>query len=165
MSTNIESKGGRRMTGSMWVTVLLLAALSALFLPTAIILILGMLPTIVAGLTDRDPNRYAALTVGPMNMCGVLPQILELWQGGHSLEMALNQISSPFVWGFMLGAAGVGWFIYYAVPPMVAGVIQLRAESKLTGVTKDQKKLVEEWGPEVSGAKPKDDSEDPLADF
>jgi len=152
------------MTGSMWITVGLLLALCVLFLPTAIILILGMLPTVVAGMTDRDPNRYAALTVGPMNLCGVLPHILELWQGGHSLEVALNQISSPFVWGFMLGAAGVGWFIYYAVPPMVAGVIQLRAEGRLNAVTKDQKKLVEEWGPEVSGAKKQDD-EDPFADF
>lgn len=142
----------RNSASGLWLSTILLAALSLLFLPTALIIALGMLPSLVAAITDRDPARHAALTVGPMNFCGVLPQVLALWERGHTLDNALIMIGSPFAWGIMLGAAGAGWLIYYTVPPMVAGVIQLRAEGRLASLTKDQKKLMDEWGPEVSGA-------------
>ncbi len=148
--TSTDSEKSKPSTGK-WMTAISLLLLAIVFLPTGLLVLLGLLPTIAAFVTDRDPQHTAALTVGPLNFAGVMFPVIDLWTMGHNLENSLSLVADPFTWGIMFGMAAIGWFIYYAVPPLVAGVIRLRAEAKEASVTKAQQALIEEWGGEVVG--------------
>ena len=134
------------------ITVLAVFLIPAglLFLPTTLLLVLGLVPTLVALIVDRDPERYAAIAVAPVNFCGVLPLIMTLWQRGHDMREAVNLLSDPLNWLIMFGAAAVGWAIFFAVPPVVASFLAQRNETEIKRLTEHQEKLVEEWGPEVT---------------
>lgn len=149
--TASRRSGGGTGSALRWGSVLLILAASVLAIPTTIVTAIGMLPTMAALMMEESNQRNCALTVGPLNFCGVLPQLLDLWNGGHSLDAALAIVMNPFNWALMFGAAAGGWFVFYAVPPLVAGVVQLRAEARLNAVTRDQKKLIDDWGDAVGG--------------
>ena len=51
----------------------------------------------------------------------------------------------------MYGAAGLGWAIYYGIPPAVAGWVVLRAEARIAQRIKEQQELIALWGTEVNG--------------
>jgi hypothetical protein len=91
--------------------LIVLIPLGALMLPTAILVLVGMIPTMVAFMIDRDPEKSAGLTVGAMNLCGVMPFLITLWQSNHSIERSVQILLTPFTFFLMYGAAGVGWLL------------------------------------------------------
>ena len=135
---------------SLVVVSLFLLPAGVLFLPTTLLLAVGLIPTFVALIVDRAPEKYAAITVGPMNLCGVLPAALELWQGSHTVEHALRLITDPLTLLVACSAAGVGWLVFYAVPPLVAGIIVAHHEQEIKRAREHQDKLNAEWGEEVA---------------
>ena len=135
---------------SLVVVSLFLLPAGVLFLPTTLLLAVGLIPTFVALIVDRAPEKYAAITVGPMNLCGVLPAALELWQGSHTVEHALRLITDPLTLLVACSAAGVGWLVFYAVPPLVAGIIVAHHEQEIKRAGDHQEKLSAEWGEDVA---------------
>jgi hypothetical protein len=147
-------RGRRRRKGSSSgiVTVLLILCPAGLiFLPSTILLALGMIPTVVAYVVDRDPDKTAPMTVGGLNFAGVVAFLINLWQAGHSMAALSKVLTDPFAWLVMYGAAGLGWAIYYGVPPAVVGWVVLRAESRIAQRIEEQRELVDLWGTEVNG--------------
>ncbi|HSK39212.1 MAG TPA: hypothetical protein VK943_05550 [Arenibaculum sp.] len=140
-------KGGASGT----VALVLLLPLVMLFMPTALLMAVGLVPTMVAFIVDRDPDKTAPMTVGAMNFVGVMAFAISLWRTGNTLDGALALLADPFTWLGMYGAAGVGWALYHGIPPAVAMWIAVRAQAKITRIEGRQDELVEEWGPEVSG--------------
>lgn len=145
-------RGGSATKGMMIALLLMFLALAAgLFLPTSVLLITGMIPTFVALLVDQDPDKYAAITVAPVNFCGILPSAIALWSGENTLPQALRLLSESVNWLTMYGAAGIGWMLFFAIPPVIASVVVRRHEGEIARLTEHQEKLVEEWGAEVAG--------------
>lgn len=138
-------RGGR--TGWTIVVVGLPAAL--MILPTTLLLAVGLLPTAAALVGDRDPDRHAAIAVGSLNLCGVLPAAIELWRHGHTLARAAALLADPFTWLQMYGAAALGWLIYLVVPPAVSLVLALRAQAEIDRLRAHQNALADEWGDAV----------------
>ena len=131
------------------LTVLLLI-LGGLMLPSSILLAAGMLPTLVAVLTDLDPRKSLAMSVGTVNFCGVLPFEIALWRGGHTLSHAERMLMNIETWAGMFGAATLGAVIYYAVPPVVAAFIAFRSQAVIHELERRQKALRESWGNDVA---------------
>jgi hypothetical protein len=133
------------------MTFLFLVVPAALVvLPTTIIFGVGMVPTMVALATDRDPEKSAALTVGSLNLCGCIPYAIELWKSGHNIAAALAKLGDPMTWLAMYGAAGAGWLLYFTIPPLVASAEVSRAEKRIDALKKKRVSLIQEWGPDVS---------------
>ncbi|WP_207479491.1 hypothetical protein [Arenibaculum pallidiluteum] len=149
---------GRRRSGErggpVTLFLLIVVPLSLIFMPTALVIGAGLIPTAVAFLIDRDPDKTAPMTVGAVNFVGAMAFVIQLWQREHSLAAALAILSNPFAWAGMYGAAALGWGIYYAVPPMVAGFSAMRAQARIDKLREQQAALVAEWGPEVKGETP-----------
>lgn len=124
--------------------------LGLIMLPTTLILLIGMIPTLVAFVADRHPEKYAAITVGGPNFCGVMPSLLALWTQGHHVQTALHQLSDPFKLLLIFGLSAVGWVIYYSVPPFISMFISKRNEATIRDMRDLQKALVDEYGEEVS---------------
>ena len=116
-------------------------------LPTFITLTVGLLPSLVAFIFDRSPGRMMARCVFGLNFSGVAPYILELWQdGAQTVGGATQQIFQPLALSIMYGAAGLGWLLYLAMPPIVANVLNLSAQRRVAELRKNQRGLIKTWG-------------------
>jgi hypothetical protein len=137
------------MVGKLSSIVMILAAL--VFFPTTLLLAAGMLPTLVAAIVERDNSRAAPLTVGPANLCGVMPFLLPLWLKDHSLAAVTDLLRDPVTWLVMYGAAAAGWVIYYGVPPLVASLVMARIQARINDLETANEELIEQWGRAVAG--------------
>ncbi|WPZ34483.1 hypothetical protein T8K17_25055 [Thalassobaculum sp. OXR-137] len=154
MSANAASSAATRT-----IMVVIVAVGAVLFLPSMMLVVVGMIPTMAAMLTDRRREKYATLCVGCMNFTGVLPFMVELWTRDHSYEHAFSIMASPFTWLVMFGAAAIGWAIYFVAPGIVGMFIAMRADQRMQRLRRRQRDLVEEWGPGVAGSNDKDEEE------
>ena len=132
----------------------LLMVLGMMMLPSTMLFCLGMAPTWVAYVIDLDRKKSAAVSVGALNLCGVIPFATALWRGGNSVEHATRILANVETWAVMYGAAAIGWIIFYAVPPVVAGVMAFHASLRLQDLESRRAALRAAWGDEVSGDPP-----------
>lgn len=143
---------------AMTAMLVIVLPLSLFFLQTAIVLGVGMLPTMVAYVTDRNDDKSAAITVGALNFVGCMIFVIHLWQHENTVAGAMRILGNPFAWFAMYGGAGVGWGLYYGIPPMVAVWIASRARGRIESFKERQRALAEEWGEEVRGDKVEDET-------
>jgi hypothetical protein len=133
----------------LWILGILLMILGILLLPSTILLLAGMVPTMVAILTDLDSRKPAAMSVGAVNLCGVLPFEIALWRGGQTMPHAMQLLTDIETLAAMYGAAALGSVIYYAVPPVVGGLIAYRSQMRVHELERRQAALREAWGGDV----------------
>ena len=151
MAKKSPPRGGvKRKRKSLWTFLLLLLPAGLVVLPTSILFGLGMIPTMVAYVIDRDPEKPAPITVGGLNFCGCLPYAIDLWKQGGGISAALKVFADPMAWLVMYGAAAVGWAFYYGIPPAVANAEIMRSERRIDALKQRKVSLVQEWGPDVA---------------
>jgi len=144
--------------------VLILVSMASL-----VLLVFGLLPTFVAVLIDRSPQRFAFFSVFAMNFAGIFPYLLDLWMGSNSMSVAIDSLTNVFSLFVMYGSAAVGWVLFTVTPPVVTTVMTIIAQRRVTGLRARQKKLLNEWGETVAGenasnfADPDDDDAAPAA--
>lgn len=146
-----EAKGGA-FTRILVLTLAL--AFGLMFLPTVIFLAIAMLPTLAAYIVDRNPDKYEWICVGGLNFAGCVPFLMRLWTGRHTVEAASALLTDVFTLVAVFGAAGVGWLLFMALPPMVGVFMQMRAQRRVAHLKATQQRLIQTWGPEVGKAKP-----------
>ncbi len=129
---------------------------AVIFMPTTIVLLMGMIPTVIAAVTDRTGKGTKALTVGAMNLAGCTPFLIELWSTGHTPEIAVTIITDPRAMSVMFASAGVGYLISWAMSGIVGTVLVQRSGVRIKDIKKKQEALVQRWGVEVTGDIPLD---------
>ena len=140
-----------------WVTGLIILGFAAPFImPTLVLLGVGLLPALVALVVDRDPEHSATAAIGSMNAAGLAPFLLDLWIKGQTMPNALHIMKDTTSWLVILGAAGIGQLIVFAVPSMMANLTLLRAEGRLKILRANLDQLKTGWGGDVANAKPLD---------
>lgn len=144
-----KQKGG----GKLIFFMILLGCLVPFGVPTLLIC-LGLLPTLVALFTDTDQSRSGLATIGYLNLAGVLPFLIELWQKGQTMEAAMAILRDPLTWVIMLGSAGIGQLILFTVPTLVSSMVLMRQEMRLRTLREGVKQLETVWGPDVTNALP-----------
>ena len=145
--------GARGGSAILTLSVIGLTVLALTALPLCLLIVAGALPTAVAILVDRHPRHYLARTVGAMNFAGVIPGALKMWEVGISFASLQQVIASPYQWLVMYGAAGLGWLLFFSVPPVVAMVLDIQFDDTKRHLEARAKALIEEWGEEVTGRK------------
>jgi len=118
-------------------------------LPTIIVLGIGMLPTIVAKISDRSEQGYVTFCVGGLNMAGVYPYLLTIWFENHSIRGAMELMSDVFVLVVMYSSATFGWLLYQTIPPVVAAFLTVLAERRVGVLRANQTKIIDEWDEKV----------------
>ncbi len=133
--------------------ILLFGLLSAImFLPTTLVIVVGMLPTPMVAMVERTGKRLAkAVTVGAMNLAGCSLFVVELWSNGQTFDRALSIITDPTAIIVMYGAASAGYVIDWAMTGLVANVMYERGKKRQKDILLEQEALVERWGREVKG--------------
>ncbi len=144
-----KAKGGG--TGKLVMTGLLMLPVVAVLLPSCIVLTVNMVPSIVAYVVDKSREKYLAITVALLNICGTLPALADLWQQGQSYAAAVDVSGNPFHWLMAYGAAAIGWTIYLGLPPILRHYYNITSQARLLNHQHKQQVLVEVWGEEVRG--------------
>ncbi len=153
-TTSARSRGHQgNNRGALVAFVLAMIISGALFIPTAVLVMIGMLPAIVAFLIDDDRKKSLSMTVALMNGAGVIPFVIELWHKGQTLHETFAIIQQPMVWLFMYGGAAMGWLIIYSVPAVVQALLTHRASVRIADIDKRHADLVVQWGEDVKANK------------
>jgi len=117
-----------------------------LFRPTAVILAVGLLPTVMTLLFDRTPEKFGVLCIGSLNCAGLYPILMPLWTRGHTMELAMKTLADPNTGAVIVGAAAVGCGIYFSTPPIVSLVMKFALTRQIKELEQRQKDLVTYWG-------------------
>jgi hypothetical protein len=149
------SQSGRLGLSAKVGGVLLFVTGLFLFLPTVLLLMVTLLPTAVALVVDRSASRTGWLCVGGLNFAALAPSLFELWFEDHTLQHATTLISDVFTLLTVYGAAALGWLLYMTMPQLIAAFMQMTSSRRIASLKAQQKRLQEEWGPEVA----RDDAE------
>ena len=154
------AKGGDKKKGGgklRFMTIMIIFGMSVPFLmPTLTLMLIGMIPTFIALLTDTDRHKYSASAIGFMNCAGLTPFVIDLWAKGQTMENVFHIMAMPSNWLIILGAAGVGQLIVFAVPQAMTSVTLVRAEMRLKTLKHNLEQLKTTWGPDVATTKPID---------
>ncbi len=154
-----QKKGAKRKKnkGKVQIFLILIILLSAVFLPTAVFLGIGLLPSVAAYFTDRSKKKTRAVTVLMMNFAGCMPFLMEMWTTDHSLDKAFAMVFNMIPVIVIYSAAAVGYLIDWAMTYIVANALYQRGRSRIKSIEKRQAELVERWGKGVKAAVPKRD--------
>lgn len=131
------------------IAIFLLMCCSLVFASAAMVFFICMLPTLVAMLVDRQPQKTLWLTVGSINLAGTIPAWFALWEAGGNINASMNVVSNPSVLITAYGAAAAGWIIHLNVTPLVAAFVVRRNESRLKDIDKRQRELIRKWGEDI----------------
>jgi len=77
---------------------------------------------------------------------------MKLWTDDHSVTAASGIITDVFSLMVMYSAAGFGWLMFMAIPPVVSAFLNVLAQTRVTTLRATQEEIVMEWGPEVTMA-------------
>ena len=134
----------KKIVHKKWL--LLIGLLSLVFLPTMLVLVISMLPTLAALAVDKTKERYLAMGIGALNFCGCLPAIVILWTEGQSLTVALSILGDVMLWLAPYGASAIGWLIYLSIQPVMASYYAATASQRLEELRSSRAALIEQWG-------------------
>ena len=110
---------------------------------------LCMLPTLVLLFGNSDGlQMLRAQCVGYLNAAATFPFIVSIYNGDTTLVKELMEMKILL---FPWGAALVGTFLQFVAPFLATSFLQLVADEKLNKIKTMKDKLVNEWGPEVTG--------------
>lgn len=150
-AASTKPEQGGKGTGKLIVTGVLLLPVIAVLMPSCIVLAITMAPTVVAYIIDRTREKYLAVTVGLLNMCGTLPAEVELWSRGQTYNAAMDIVSNALFWLMAYGAAALGWVIYLMLPPILERYYGITSQAQLQSHLRKHQVLIEAWGEEVAG--------------
>ena len=132
--------------------VLGLAVLLVLSPASLVVLLIGLLPTVVACVIDRERGMPLAISVGALNSAGVLFFVLDLWSGTGGFGAAFAIVTNVFDMAVLYGMAAIGWIIYLSMSPFAATYLSVSQDMRLQKRMRHQESLIEEWGESVRPA-------------
>jgi len=136
--------------------------LGVAFLPVAIVLGVGMLPSMVCMLTDTTRDRTRTLTVALLNFVACYPFLIEVALEKRNMDGAYATISDPAIISIMFAGAAVGYFLDWTCAGISNVIMTGRARQRQEVIKKSQDELVRRWGREVTGTIPLDPDGFPL---
>lgn len=142
-----SGKGGGKL-----LTFLLLAnglVLTFVIQYSFIFLLVALLPSVVAHIVDRTPGKHQFHTVLACNIAGLAPYMSQLLMHKNSLSAVQMMLSNPLVWFMIYSAAAIGWLMVWLLPYGVSMCIHMMNVKEILVRENLQKKLVNEWGPEL----------------
>ncbi len=126
-----------------------LTALALFSIDAAIIMVIGIVPTIVLGFTGKGEHKAERLQcVGFSNVGGVIPFIPQAMSRGW--EFMIGDIINIVL---MFGSAAIGYALVYVGPMVAAFILQGLNQDRLKKIAQQRQALVDAWSHEVLGDK------------
>lgn len=142
---NVKRLGAK---GTLFLVMFLIVSMA--FLPTSLLLFVGMLPTLVVFAT-RPRNGPRASTVAAMNLAGCIPFIFKLWSGANDFEASVDIVTDSTSISVIYVCAAFGYLIDWVVTGLMSSYLYQKGLNRMKAIKKRQTILVEQWGEEVAG--------------
>lgn len=139
---------GLGIAGTLLLIAIILVGI--IFLPTSMLLFVGMFPSLIAALNSGRKGARAS-TVTAMNLAGCIPFVFKLWSGENNFEASVHIITNPNSLAVIYMAAAFGYMIDWVVTGFVSSFLYQKGVTRMEAIKKRQKVLVEQWGDDVSG--------------
>jgi len=146
-----KQKNKKSFGVQLWIFIFAVLLMAIVFLPSTLLLTIGMLPTIIAAVVVSKNHKNKALTIGAMNFAGCFSYLLEIWQSNDRMATVLEVLSDPITVVIMYSAAGIGYIINWGVTNFVRQIMLSTTERKIKTIEKSKKSLEERWGRKVRG--------------
>lgn len=124
-----------------------LVVLSFTALPTVIILLIGLMPTITTILTDSK-NINKITIIGCFNMAGVFVCLVNLLNQ-YSAHQEITILGNVFNIIIVLGTAALGMVIYFELPSLFVIISKSSVQRRLHNIENKLEKITSEWGQEI----------------
>lgn len=134
-----------------WLLLCLAMPVALLLLPSTIVLLAAMVPTLVARVVDTAPGRQLTITVGSLNFAGALWFMHALWSAGQSFDAIVPTLTDMLGWLSALVGAGTGWALYSLMPIVSRSIAATKSNLRVSRLRKAQEDLAEQWGDPVRG--------------
>ncbi len=140
---------GIGLKGRFFLAVIVVAGL--IFLPTSMLLLVGMLPSLVSVLFSSKGVGAKSSTVAAMNLAGCAPFVLDLWSSGNDFEASVDILFSSQTIMVMYLAAAFGYMIDWVVTGLVSSFLYQKGILRMKDIRKRQKFIIKRWGAGVAG--------------
>lgn len=124
--------------------------ITVVFMPTFILLLGGMIPSMIAYIFDTTRKKSKAKTVSYMNLAGCFIVGMELWSGDNSIDAAIGIFLQPVNWVVMYGMGMAGWILIKCLNPFITSYLRLNYQIQQRNLRKRRKQLLSEWGEPVT---------------
>jgi hypothetical protein len=150
-SSETAPSAPRKMNGKTKLLLIVSCLLLMGFLRTGFIFfIVGMMPSVIAYITDQSKHRYMFQCVFACNLSGMMGFVLTLIVHGPSNVMLQQMMGSFINWITIYGAALMGWLVVKICPIVAEAMVHNMHKGQITRIQRVQKKLENEWGDEVT---------------
>lgn len=112
--------------------------------------IIGMLPCIVAFYMDVSKHRYLFKSVFAANLSGIMPYLAKILENGPSSMILQEIMGDSTSWIIIYGSAAIGFALVKTCPMFAQTLVEKMNQIQLARYEALQKKLEDEWGPEVA---------------
>ena len=148
----MSEKKAKKKSGCVGFVIITLPLLAGLtfFLPPLLILFAGMIPTLFALMTDRNPDRSLTACVGAFNFFGAMYFVLQGLHQSPTFPHVLQTLKNPMTILIIMSASAVGWVFYYIIPPAAGFGMAKKIQMDIKSLEKRQADLKAEWGDEVA---------------
>lgn len=124
-----------------------MGALAAVKFNAAMLILLGLLPTIVLGITGKGEYKSdKMICVALANCSGVMMMLPDVWSNTSNIEATLFNFNT---WVIMWGASAIGYALIYVGPMLAALILQSLAQDRIKKINAQRQELVEMWGTDV----------------
>jgi len=119
------------------------------FYPPLFMVVALMAPGWFALLTDTGEDRALSVCIGSGTLAGAMFSVSGLLMTPPAFPSAMLLLQQPQNWLLPLAGSAAGAVIFYLVPTMVIESVYMRNVAHKKSLEDIQKKLIEDWGPDV----------------
>lgn len=161
----MANKRSKRAAWLFQIVIVLGVLTAILFSAEAIILAVGMIPTLVAVIVDRSEHKVRSLTIGMLNFAGCMPFMIEVFAKGNDIQAALSYVTQPRTIVVIYFAAGMGYMINWMMAGLMSSILIQKTKRRVKEIEGLKAELVDRWGQEVTGSIPLDSYGFPIQDL
>lgn len=107
---------------------------------------IGLLPGLVAAITDGRPGHFASKTVVAFNLAGMLQFLAAIFVSGSPNQTATEVLYDPRTWVMVYGFAAFGWAVIFIIPHIVQLYLEITSAYTIKKLRHFQESLATEWG-------------------
>lgn len=152
--------GKTKGKGTFWIFVVLVSCFLVFLMPALLALVLvGMLPTLIAGFVERHGLGRVQVTAA-LNLAGVLPFVVHLWGSDGSFRELMEMAGNVYTWAVMYGSAFAAILYLWVGPYVAVAYLDFKAARFIHFYEKQKSLLLDDWGDALTSESRSDNKPD-----
>lgn len=133
-----------------FATLLVLFLGLFIFSPSlTLVVVVGMMPTFGARLSDPTYTKAQTYCVGFCNFASLLPSLNQIYLNHFTLDAAYSIIHNQYNLLIILAGSALGWLLFFIIPSINVSILKARDKKNLISMIKRYDELKKIWGDSI----------------